>query len=783
MHSVFAGSSPVQRAATLGFRPHTIQFEKNLFPAVPRETEIRGTQTLVRDTYKVARVAYDGQLDVAQRIVMRGTYFKMRWCACRLAFVSMAVTTCVSAADPLDDRTNLPTIVVTSPRVGQPAFDVPASIDVVDIDDSPDTLGVNPSDYLATIPGLLARDRQNYAQDEQISIRGFGARSTFGVRGVRLYTDGIPATMPDGQGQVSHFNLDSAERIEVLRGPFSALYGNSSGGVIQIFTADGSDPPQVDVDAVGARYGTLRASVNARGTSGDFDYNLDVTHFQTDGYRAHSAARRESGNAKLGWKIGDGGTLTVLASTLSLPHAQDPLGLTHAQFDADPTQVAASALAFNTRKSVQQTQGGVIFEDTLGSGHSVRVLAYVGHREVTQFLSVPVSAQANPRHAGGVVDLGSDYGGSDARWTWSGDLAGRAFEIAAGLAWDRQAQARRGYENFIGDTLGVRGALRRNEDDTVSNFDQYAQATWHIAPAWSVTAGVRHSDVKFNARDHYISAKNPDDSGRVDYSATTPVAGLLWSAADWAHVYASYGNGFETPTFNELGYRSDGGAGLAFDLMPARSRNGELGIKLRPAPAIEANIALFRADTRNELAVASNSGGRSTYHNIGKARRQGVEASLSVRLSDAWKLQLAYTYLDAKFRSPFLTCAGVPCTTPNTLIAAGTRIPGVPKNDLHAALRWGHERGWSASLQGDYVAAVSVNDLGTDAAAAYFVAGADVGYAVTLVSGQLRTFARIDNLFNRKYAGSVIVNDANGRYFEPALDRTLMLGLQWQWSR
>lgn len=689
----------------------------------------------------------------------------------------------VFAEAPEDSENRLPTVVVTATRTEQKAFDVPASIDAIRLDDHPDRLGVNPSEYLSTVPGLLARNRQNYAQDEQISIRGFGARSTFGVRGVRLYIDGIPATMPDGQGQVSHFNLDSADRIEVLRGPFSALYGNSSGGVIQIITADGTDPPQFELAGVAASYGTWRASANARGVSGDFDYNLDVTHFQTDGYREHSAAKRESGVAKVSWKFGNGGKLTLLANTVVLPSAQDPLGLTHAQFDADPRQVAAVALQYNTRKSVHQTQGGAIFEQELGGGNSLRVLGYYGHRDIVQFLSVPVGAQANPLNSGGVVDLGSDYGGVDARWTWKGDLVGRPFEVTAGVSWDRQQQQRRGYENFVGDLLGVRGALRRDEEDTVGDFDQYAQATWHVADAWALTVGVRHSKVKFDSLDRYVTPGNPDDSGRIDYAGTTPVAGLMWSATDWAHLYASYGKGFETPTFNELGYRSDGGPGLAFNLVPARSRNGELGLKMRPSDALQANIALFRADTRDELAIATSMGGRTTYQNIGKARREGVEASLVWQFGDAWNLQLAYTLLDATFRSPFLTCASAPCTVPDIPIAAGTRIPGIPKTNLYATLRWGSSVGWGASVNGNYVSSVSVNDRATDEAPGYFVAGADVGYGVKLDSGILRAFARLDNAFDRKYAGSVIVNDANGRYFEPAMDRTLMLGVQWRWSR
>jgi iron complex outermembrane receptor protein len=706
--------------------------------------------------------------------------------SCAPALLGFFVASGCAAADAgtadAGNETDLPTVVVTATRTAQDPYDVPASIDSVNMSEQPDRIGVNPSEYLAAVPGLLARDRQNYAQDEQISIRGFGARSTFGVRGVRLYTDGIPATMPDGQGQVSNFNLDSAERIEVLRGPFSALYGNSSGGVIQIFTADGSDPAQVDLGLTGASDGTLRASANARGVAGAVDYNLDVTHFQTDGYRDHSEAERESGNAKLGFKIGDGGKLTLLLNTVSLPGAQDPLGLTHAQFNADPTSVASVAELFNTRKSVHQTQGGAIYEQDMGGGNSLRVLGYYGHRDVEQYLSVPVAAQANPLHSGGVVDLGGDYGGTDLRWTWKGELAARPFEVAAGISYDNQGQDRHGYENFIGDVLGVRGALRRNEEDTVHDFDQYAQATWRFADAWSLTAGLRHSEVKFDSVDRYVTATNPDDSGRVEYGATTPVAGLIWRAADWANLYASYGKGFETPTFNELGYRADGGAGLAFNLVPSRSRNSELGIKMRPTRNIEANIAVFRADTQDELAIATSAGGRTTYQNIGKARRDGAEASLAWRFSELWKLQLAYTYLDATFRSPFLTCVTSTCTTPNTPVAAGTRIPGIPKTDLYLGLGWGGDSGWRATVSESYVSSVTVNDIGSDAAPAYAVAAAEVAYGFNLSSGQLRTFLRLDNLFDRQYAGSVIINDANGRYFEPAPGRSVMLGLQWSWS-
>lgn len=682
------------------------------------------------------------------------------------------------AADPA-----LPTVVVTATRTEQPAYEVPASVDAVEIDSERDSAAVNLSEYLGLVPGVLARNRGNYAQDEQISIRGFGARSTFGVRGVRLYVDGIPATMPDGQGQVSHFHFGTAERIEILRGPFSALYGNSSGGVIELFTADGSAPAQVDLGFVGAGHGFARASANARGAAGIFDYNVGVTHFRTDGWRAHSGVRRESGNAKLGWNIGDAGRLTLVANALWIPEAKDPLGLTHEQFDVDPDQVASVAELYDTRKSVRQRQLGAIWEQTLAGGHSLRLLAYGGQREIEQFLSVPVGAQGNPLHSGGVIDLDSDYAGTDLRWSWHGEIAAKPFELTAGLAADRQRQHRLGYENFVGETLGVRGALRRDEIDTVRNADQYAQATWRFADAWSLSTGLRHSEVRFDARDRYVRAGNPDDSGRVAHAATTPVAGLLWRAHPRAHLHASWGKGFETPTFSELGYRVDGGAGLAFDLDPARSDNAEIGAKLRPTDHIEVNLALFEADTRDEIGVASSAGGRTTYRNIGKARRRGIEADLSMQLARDWNLQLAWTRLDARFRTGFLACDGTPCTQPEVPVAAGARIPGIPSSVLAVALRRGGESGWRASMQGDYVSDVVVDDRGSDAAPAYAVFGASVGYAWGLESGRLDAFARVDNLFDRRHVGSVIVNDGNGRYYEPGSGRSIMLGLQWVWAR
>ena len=525
------------------------------------------------------------------------------------AAVPLAVT--VRAAEP-----ELTEVVVTATRIGMSSFDVPAAISTVSGDQlRNDALGVNLADDVAVVPGLLARNRYNYAQDQQVSIRGIGANSAFGIRGVRVYQDGIPATGPDGQGQVSQFNLDSAQRVEILRGPFSALYGNSSGGVIQIFSADGQGPAQVRTSAAYGSFDNLRASVNALGAQGLLGYNLDFTHFSVDGYRDHSSAHSESFNSKLNYSCNDSSHLALVANVISRPNAQDPLGLTPAEFAANSQGTDPAAALFNTRKSLQQQQGGLIYDLQINTEQAVRVVGYYGHRSVQQFLSIPSSAQNAPTSAGGVVDLDRTFGGADARWSWQGTVADRPMTWVAGVAYDRQNELRRGYNNYLGTpaapSYGLQGNLRRNENNIVRDVDEYAQGTWDFAALWSLMVGVRHSAVNFDSIDHYITPTNGDDSGQLSYSASSPVAALNFKPLTQLHLYASYGQGFQTPLGSELAYRPDGRAGLNFGLRPARSDNSELGAKLQVSRNLNAEVALFQTLTRNEIVVDTNLGGRS----------------------------------------------------------------------------------------------------------------------------------------------------------------------------
>jgi len=652
---------------------------------------------------------------------------------------------------------------------GVDAFDVPASISVAGFGTGLDRANASVSEVLAQVPGLLARERQNLAQDTQLSIRGFGARSTFGVRGLRLYADGVPATMPDGQGQVSHFSLAAAERVEVMRGPFSALYGNSSGGVLQIWSAPPDGTRDARIQAVSGRDSTHTLGARVRGAVGKLGVSLAASTLETDGWRAHSAAKRHSANLNVRIPLAGDGRLDLVGNYFESPDADDPLGLTRAQALADPRQATPQASQYDTRKSVRQRQLGAVYTQPFGD-HTLRAMAYAGNRWVEQFLALPMAAQLNPLNSGGVIDLNNDYAGADLRWSWQGSLAGRPLEASLGLNADRQRQHRQGYENHLGGVLGLRGAQRRNERNTVENVDQYAQVWWQLAPRWSLLAGLRHSQVRFRSEDGYVTGANPDDSGRVAYSRSTPVAGVMFQANQSTRLYLSAGRGFETPTFNELAYRADGGAGLAFDLKPATSRNLELGGKWQWQAGVALEAALFRADTDDELAVARNVAGRSSYHNAGRARREGAELALNLPLAAGFETGLAWTWMEARFRDRF--------QRGTASVSAGSPIPGIPRQQLAAHLNW---RGqvWSAGAEVQAVSDVVVNDVGDADSPGYTLLHLELARDFQLPAGKLHGFVRVDNALNQRYIGSVIVNEGNGRYYEPGPDRGVMVGLRW----
>ena len=681
------------------------------------------------------------------------------------------------------EPTQTDSVVISGSGVQRRAFETPYAISVVD-EKELRSAGpmVNLSESLSRVPGIVANLRNNYAQDLQLSSRGFGARSTFGIRGLRLYTDGIPATMPDGQGQVSHFDIAGARRIEVLRGPFSALYGANSGGVISLVSAAPTGNAYAIDGDVGSN-GLWQARLGAEALlSGGWNIRVQASQFSTDGVRPHSAAERTLGNLRLGW-VGAQDTVTLLLNSVDQP-AQDPLGLTREQFDTDPFQTTPQAILFNTRKTTGQTQGGGSWRHRFidaGALSESALTLYAGQRDVTQWQAIPPATQANPQHPGGVIDLGRDYSGLDARLIWRWDRA----SLIAGVATEQQREARRGYQNFIGGgadaQLGVTGALRRDESNRVRSSDLYLQGEVALAPDWMLTAGLRSGRLRVQTRDHYIA--NGDDSGTLSYGYTTPVVALQWLPSPAWNLYVSAGQGFESPTLNELAYRPDGGTGFNTTLQPQTSLQVEVGAKWRDdALGLGLDLAVFRAHTDDEIGVLTNAGGRSTFQNVGSTRRSGAELGGRWQLHPQWRALLALTYLDAVYDDSFQTCAAVPCTRPQDRITvpAGNKIAGTMEKSAFASLAWRLLPQTELALELRYQGQMPVNDRNSDFSPSATVGALRLSHSVPLGPGTLSLLARLDNLTDKVYAGAVIVNEGNARYFETAAGRTALLAVRWQ---
>ncbi|TFW20275.1 TonB-dependent receptor family protein [Duganella callida] len=665
------------------------------------------------------------------------------------------------------------TVVISATRVGHPGFELPAAIDVIDADRIREGQArVNASESLAAVPGLVAQNRQNYAQDLQISSRGFGARSAFGVRGVHLVADGIPASMPDGQGQAATFNLDMAERIEVLRGPFSAIYGNHSGGVIQLFTKDGAGAPTVELNVMGGSYGTHKTDLNAQGASGNIGYVLDASRFDTDGYRAHSAARRDQAYAKLTLTPLAGARLTIVANGLRQHDTQDALGVTWATYQRDPrageidttdTQNPKRTLAdrYNTRKSIDHKQIGASWEQQFGDDR-LHLMVYGGNREVIQYQAFSKAFQAPATHSGGVVDFARDFQGTDLNWTHVNGLAGGKLSTTLGVEYNRSNDDRTGYENFIGNQFGVKGALRRDEDDDVSSIDPYLQAEWQ-SERWLLSAGLRHSRVKISVDDHYLG--NGNDSGSLNYSHTTPVLGALYKWTPSLNIYASAARGFETPTLNELFYSGTGG-GFNFRLQPAYSTHLETGLKARLSGGVRINAAAFQVKTSDELIVDSANGGRTSYKNGGRTLRQGLELSLDATWRYGLSTHVALTSLRAIYDQAFGN------------VLKGSRLPGVPNANLYGELAWASNRGdYGAALEAIASGKIYAEDGNVDQPApGYGILNLRLTAKQDWHAWRFKQFVRLNNLLDKNYIGSVIVGDTNKRYYEAAPERNWLLG-------
>lgn len=553
----------------------------------------------------------------------------------RLHYCILMSMGCISsplvwAEDLNSDVAKLPTLHVEATRTDTGYLQTPASVFRIEAPQVDSSSQVNLTEVVKGIPSLQIRNRENYAQDLQLSMRGFGARSTFGVRGIRLYVDGIPATMPDGQGQTSNIDLSSLDHVEVLTGPFSSLYGNSSGGTILTSTKEGQGKDSIELSYSGGSHDKSRAGLVLQGGAkgaNEPSYVISSSYFDTDGYREHSGAEKVLNNAKLSWNLDDGSKINWVTNYVKI-HADDPMGLERKDWQANPKQIApyVKKWGFNARKDIEQTQTGITWFKPINDQHELYAMAYLGNRQVTQYQSIPqgqvvvengkpvYTGQKSPKHAGGVIDFERNYYGADFRWTGKELLPNTTVSI--GVSFDAMDEERKGFENFNADGIyGVKGNLRRDEDNTLWNIDPYLQASWQFLPTWRLDTGVRYSNVHYKSKDHFTSGPdeygtvNGDDSGKTDYEKVLPSAALSWQILPELMAYVSYAKGFETPTFTEMAYHTDiSKSGFNFGLKPSTSDTYETGLKSQNLLG-DFTLAVFQTKTKNDIVSAGNLGG------------------------------------------------------------------------------------------------------------------------------------------------------------------------------
>ena len=681
-----------------------------------------------------------------------------------LAFLSLPVVLLSAAqAQTLDE------VVISASRAQARSFDAPAAIQSV----GRETIQnggpqVNLSESLVRVPGLTILDRSNYAQDLQLSIRGFGARAAFGIRGIRLLIDGIPATTPDGQGQGSSVSLTSMDRIEVLRGPLAQLYGNASGGVIQAFTKPASKVPLADYQYYVGDYGLHRADYQFSDTVGDYGLVADYSTFTIDGYRDNSRTERKQFNGKLDFKANDQTRVNLVFNQFDMPLAQDPLGLTAAQLKANPAGAGTDAVTNKARKIVLQNQLGGSATYAVDRDHAYTGRAYYGTRENLQY-------QSNGRWIG----LNRDYYGAGLQYNAKTNWADVPVQYAAGYEFDRSSERRQAGLSPAGTKTA--GSLSRDEDNLAENSDVFFQATAQVSEQVAVVGGLRSSTVRFVSDDKFTT-DGFDGSGNASYSATNPVLGFTYFANDHLNLYANYGQGFESPTLAEVAYQGGTTPVLAqFNpgLKASSSQHYEVGAKWVPQRGSRVDFSVFQIQSTDEIVVAASASGQTSYKNAPGTSRSGFELAGSTLLSPHVSATVSASMLDAQYSQAF--------TSGTTPIASGNKIPGIPQTSFFTELAWTSavvQPGAKTAAAGTRLAAelvhsgrIYADDVNTASADGRTVFNLSASQRWAVDRAAVTLYARLNNASDERYVGSVIVNQSSKQFYEPGLPKNWMVGV------
>jgi iron complex outermembrane receptor protein len=664
---------------------------------------------------------------------------------------------------------SLEEIVVTAMRLERSLNWTPVSVSVVTEDDiqlAQQQLALD--EALSRVPGLFMQNRYNFAQDLRVSIRGFGARSQFGIRGVKVLVDGIPETLPDGQGSVDSIDLGATSQIEVIRGPSSSLYGNASGGVISLTSEGGGSEPHAQVRVTQGRYGFEKTQFKAGGETERLNYLVSLSDQTLDGYREQSAAENKQLTGRFDLDLGGERSLLTVVSFTDQPVSDDAGGVTRAIAEATPRAAWPANVQFDAGEALEQTRIGFVYSMPIGENGSLQARNYYVWRDFAN--SLPVLA-------GGIVDLDRKFIGGGLAYTHDGVWLDRPNRFIVGIDLDDQDDDRRRYNNLN----GVQGPLTFDQNEAVSSQGVFLQNELSVSERVQLTLGVRFDKVEFDVTDRFLT--DGDDTGVLEFEDTSPMVGVVVDLTDNLDLYATYSSAFETPTTTELNQPFLSSGGFNSSLAPQFATNFEIGFRGEIGSRNRYEVALFSIDVDDELIpypVFTAPGGtvvsgRNYYENAAKSKRDGVEFSWVGRPTDQLRTTVSYAYSDFTFKD---------FVDSNNNVFSGNVIPGTTENVLFAELAYTAPRGWY--LAGDVLyTGEQFADNGNTAAGivdAYTLVSLRFGYDVDLGNFTLSPFAGVHNLTDEAYTANVRLNAFGGRFFEPGPGRNGYAGITLDWK-
>jgi len=675
----------------------------------------------------------------------------------RLALLPLLAAVAWPAAAQQDSSV-LEEVVVYASRIPTDLADLPfagSRVDGEQVQRARQQIGLDES--LARVPGLFFQNRYNYAQDLRIAIRGFGARANFGIRGIRIFADDIPQTLPDGQGSVDAIDLGSVESVEVLRGPFSAVYGSSSGGVILLQTEDGPADPELGVRLNAGSYGFRQWQLKAGGQIGAFSGLANLSSTELDGYRAHSEYRSDLLNSKFRYTFGDSSSLTVVLNAVDSPLANDPGGLTAREVAADRRQAVSRNVQFGAGEALDQQTLGVAYRKDFSAGRGLLLRGYWQGRDFAN--SLPFEVNSNGQ--GGAVDLRRRFGGFGAQYGWTAGRGAAGHRLVAGLDYDAQRDHRRRYAN----NEGIPGDLTTDQDEDVTTSAVFLQDAVDLGDRVTLTLGGRYDVIEYQVLDRTGA---PGSGGRT-FSEFSPMIGLSWAVREPLRLYGNISTSFDPPATTELA-NPYGPTGFNPDLDPQTATNYEVGLKGLFAGRARFELALFRIDVRDEITPFELEGsGQSFFRNAGSSTHQGLETSLVLELLPGLTGGASYTWSDFTFDE---------FREPGGGVFDGNRIPGVPEHLFHLDLEWSHATGLFAGWDLLYAGKFYADNANMVPTGDYLVSDLRAGYRWQAGPWLVEPFAGVNNLFDEAYMSNVRLNAAFGRYYEPAPGRNLYAGVR-----